>query len=250
MFIDSTRNIYSIALLSACLLLYLLRAFLYPKHVCNELRTNLIEKSYRFSVPIAQTSMLELAALQYSDRAGLTIFILALDIPNYQLKIQALGVQSLPFAVSLPSVAMIPSAAGGEGICRKTHISPCLKVPAIIVEYVEVDGGLLVAAGYAVLVMFQHFNQVQLTADKIFQDMIFCEPFGQGSFALQELGEAVLGSFGAYHRGRFPTAKQAIQLFLRVSFHFELLTWKYAIFWRCFVSLAYYIHSEFQPRGA
>ncbi|KAJ5759073.1 hypothetical protein N7520_006229 [Penicillium odoratum] len=173
--------------------------------------------------------MLELAALQYDDRADLTIYILALDIPHFELKIQAPGVQSLPLAMFLPSAAMITYAAGGGVICRKTHISPRIKVPTIIVAYLELGDGLSVAAEFAVLVMFQHFNQVQLTADKIFQDMILCGTFGQGAFSLQEIGEAVLGSFGTYHRGQSLPAKAGDTIVFTSQF-LGLLTWGYAVF--------------------
>ncbi|KAJ6095531.1 C4-dicarboxylate transporter/malic acid transport protein [Penicillium sp. IBT 16267x] len=240
--------IYTIVQFSLCLTFYLLRALSYSKHVRHELRTNLLETSCLSCIPIVYTSILQLAVLQYGDRAGLVIYILwwtntalatvaAVGIPYFQLNIQAPGVQRLPPAVLLPFIAINTSAAGGGLICLQSHVSPRLQVPAIIVGYIELGAGLSVAGAYTVLVMFQHFNQVHLTATKVFQDMILCGPFGQGSFALQVLGEAVEESFGAYNRGTFLTAKGADIIGLTSQF-MGLLTWGYGAFWWCFAILS------------
>ncbi|KAJ5928714.1 C4-dicarboxylate transporter/malic acid transport protein [Penicillium verhagenii] len=251
--------IYTIVLFGLCLIIYLLRVHIYPKHALHELRTNLIETSCLSSIPIVYTSILQLAVLQYGDRAGLAIYILwwrnaaiatiaALGIPYIQLKIQAPGVQRLPPAVLLPFIAIITSAAGAGVISRQSHVSPRLQVPAIIVAYLQLGIGLAVAASYAVLVMFQHFNQVHSVAEKVFQDMILCGPFGQGAFALQVLGEAVEESFGAYHRGKFLTAKAADTIGVTSQF-LGLLTWGYGVFWWCFAILSICHTLGAQPRG-
>lgn len=240
--------IYTIALFGLCLSLYILRICLYPKHVRHELRTNLMETSCLSCISIAFTSILQVAVLQYGDRAGLAIYILwwintalatlvSLGIPYIQLKLQAPGVQNLPPAVLLPFVAVLTAAAGGGVICRQSHVSARLQVPALVVGYLEVGAGLAVTSGFNVLVMFQHFNQVHSAADKVYQDMIICGPLGQGAFALQALGEAVQGSFGAYERGTFLTAKAADIIGFTSQF-LGLLTWGYGVFWWCFAILS------------
>ncbi|KAJ5287831.1 C4-dicarboxylate transporter/malic acid transport protein [Penicillium angulare] len=240
--------IYTIVLFGLCLFFYLLRILLYPKDVRHQLRTNLIETSCLSCTPIAYTSILQLAILQYGDRAGLAIYILwwtdtamaiivSLGIPYIQLKIQAPGVQKLPPVVLLPFVAVLTSAAGGGAICRQNHVSARLQVPVIIVSYLEVGIGLAVTTGFNVIIMFQHFNQVHSAADKVFQDMIICGPLGQGAFALQVLGEAAQGSFGAYKRGTFLTDKAADTIGFTSQF-LGLLTWGYGIFWWSFAILS------------
>ncbi|KAJ5633624.1 C4-dicarboxylate transporter/malic acid transport protein [Penicillium herquei] len=240
--------IYDIALFGLCLSFYFLRVCLYPKYVRHELRTNLMETSCLSCIPIAFTSILQYASIQYGARAGLAIYILfwvdtalaaivSIGIPYIQLKLQAPGVQKLPPAVLLPFVAVLTAAAGGGVICRQCAVSARLKVPVIIVGYIELGSGLAVTSGFNVLIMFQHFNQVHSAAEKVYQDMIICGPLGQGSFALQVLGEAVQGSFGAYHRGTFITAKAADAIGF-VSQLMGLLTWGYGVFWWCFAILS------------
>ncbi|KAJ5784501.1 uncharacterized protein N7503_009713 [Penicillium pulvis] len=251
--------IYTIVLFGLCLASYLLRALSYPKHVRHELRTNLVETSCLSCIPIVYTSILQLAVIQYGDRAGLAIYILwwtdtalstvaAIGITYVQFKIQAPGVQRLPPAVLLPFIAINTSAASGGLICLQSHVSPRLQIPAIIVGYLELGAGLSLAGAFTVLVMFQHFNQVHSPAEKVFQDMIICGPFGQGSFALQILGEAVQESFGAYHRGVFLTAKAADIIGLTSQF-MGLLTWGYGVFWWCFAILSIGHTIGAQPRG-
>jgi hypothetical protein len=55
--------IYTIALLMVSLLLYLLRIFMYPRHVARELRTNMIETACLASISITFTSMIQMIAL-------------------------------------------------------------------------------------------------------------------------------------------------------------------------------------------
>lgn len=200
--------IYTILLFSLCLTFYFLRAWNYPKHVRHELRTNLIETSCLACIPIVYTSILQLAELQYGDRAGLAIYILWWT------------------DTALATVAAI----GIQYVELKSHVSLRLQIPAIIVGYLGLGARLSVAGAYTVLAMFQHFDQVHSTAEEIFQDMILCGPFGQGSFALQVLGEAAQESFGAYNRGEFLTTKGPDIIGLTSQF-MGLLIWGYGVFW-------------------
>jgi hypothetical protein len=70
--------------------------------------------------------------------------------------------------------------------------------------------GLALAVGFGSIILNQYLDRAFPGADKVYEDMILCGPFGQGSFALQVLGQAVQsGSFAAYDRGNIPTAKAA-----------------------------------------
>ncbi|KAJ5675951.1 hypothetical protein N7462_008848 [Penicillium macrosclerotiorum] len=241
--------IYTIVLLGLGLAGYLLRVILYPRHVRQQLRHDLIETSCLASLPIAFTSILQVAALQYGHRAGLAIYILwwvqtglavvaCLGIPYVQLQLQPQGIQRLPPASLLPFIAALTSAAGGGVICRYTYVSPRLQVPALVVSYLEVGAGLALAAGFDAMILVQHFDQFRPAPEKVFADMIVCGPFGQGAFALQVLGETVQhGSFAAYHRGTFLTAQAAIPIGYASQF-LGLLTWGSGIFWWCFAILS------------
>lgn len=55
--------IYTIALLIVAVLLYLLRIFIYPRHVARMLRTNMIEAAYLASISITFTSIFQMIAL-------------------------------------------------------------------------------------------------------------------------------------------------------------------------------------------
>ena len=241
--------IYTIVLFGLCLIIYSLRILVYPKHVRQQLRANLVETSCLASIPIAYTEIIQLAVLQYGSRARIAFYVLwwiqaglaivaCLAIPYVQLKLQPPGISHLPPAILLPFIASLTSAAGGGVLCRFDHISARLQVPVIIISYLQIGAGLSLAAGFDTLILLQHFDRFTPTADIVYQDMIVCGPFGQGAFALQILGEAVAqGSFASYSRGTFLTSEAAAPIGYTSQF-LGLLTWGYGIFWWCFAILS------------
>lgn len=252
--------ITTIVQLGLCLIIYLVRILLYPKHVRQELRTSLVETSCLSSISISFTSILQLAILEYSDTASLAIYVLwwidtamavvaLVGIPYTQLKLQPPGIQRAPPVILLPFIAALTSAAGGGVICQSGHLSAQLQVPAIIVSYLEVGAGLALATAFDALILFKHFDRSFPTADKVFQDMITCGPFGQGGFALMVLGEVVRGgSFAGYNRGQFLTAKAADPIGYMSEF-LGLLTWGYGIFWWSFAIISIIHTLCAQPGG-
>ena len=73
---------------------------------------------------------------------------------------------------------------------------------------------------------------------KVYQDMILCGPWGQGSFALQALGQVVLnGSFAGYERGVFLTANAAGPVGY-ASIFAGLVTWGQGTFWWAFAVIS------------
>lgn len=254
--------IYSIVLFGICLILYLLRAIVYPKHVRHQLRTDLIETSCLASISIAFTSITQLGILQYSAPGGANIafyvlwwveaalaIVACFGIPYIQLKLQPPGISNLPPSILLPFIAALTSAAEGGVICTSDHISARLQVPVIIVSYLQVGAGLALAAAFDTLIFFQHFDRTSPKPGTVWQDMIVCGPFGQGSFALQGLGEAVLkGSFAAYNRGDFLTSTAATPIGY-VSQFMGLLTWGYGVFWWCFAIISICHTLGGQPGG-
>ncbi|OQE47359.1 hypothetical protein PENCOP_c001G05558 [Penicillium coprophilum] len=252
--------IYTIVQLGLFLILYLLRIFLHPKHVLQQLRNKTIETSCLCCISIAFTSILQMAAFKYGDTAGLAIYILwwvntgmavlaCMVIPFVHLKMQQSGKRHMQADTLMPFLAALTSAAGGGVICRVMRISPRLQVPAIIVSYLELGVGLALVAAFDTIILAQYFGRKFQTTDLVYQDMIMCGPCGQASVAFQALGEAVqAGSFAAYDRGQLLTAKAA-DPFAFISHFMGLLIWGYGIFWWFFaiLSICYTLHT--QPGG-
>ncbi|KAL2851684.1 voltage-dependent anion channel [Aspergillus pseudodeflectus] len=233
--------IYAIVLLGISLGIYLLRIILYPKHVGREIRGNVVEASCLSSVPIAFTSIIQMIALQYTGGADLAAYVLwwistflsisaVIGVPYLQLKMQPKGIEHIPPSFLLPVIAILTSAAGGGVIAQNSTLSARLKVPAIIVSYMEVGAGMPLAICIDACIMYHHFDQKYPNRDKVYQDMILCGPFGQASFALQILGLAVQNSFGEYNRGTLLTA-QAASPIATVSEFVGLLAWGFGTFW-------------------
>lgn len=252
--------IYSIVLFGVALILYLLRTIVYPKHVRHQLRTDLIETSCLASISIAFSSITQFAILQYGPQASIAFYVLwwveaaiaivaCLGIPYHQLKLQPPGISNLPPSILLPIIAALTSAAEGGVLCTSGHIDSRLQVPVIIISYLEVGAGLALAASFDALIFFQHFDRTSPVPSRVWQDMIVCGPMGQGSFALQGLGEAVLrGSFAAYNRGTFLTAAAATPIGY-ISQFMGLLTWGYGVFWWVFAIINIYHTLRIQPGG-
>jgi tellurite resistance protein TehA-like permease len=151
--------------------------------------------------------------------------------------------------VLLPLISALTSAAGGGIICRYGALSDRLQVPVIIVSYLEVGLGLPLAITLSDVFVTRLFNKSFPTIEHIYQDMILCGPFGQGSFALQVLGQAVSrGSFAEYDKSSFLTAEAATPIAFSSQFA-GLLTWGYGTFWWVFAvtSIAHTLVS--QPGG-
>lgn len=236
------------ALLGICLFFYILRIALYPKHVLEQLRTNIIETSCLASIGIAFTTIIQMISVQFGHFAGLVAYVLwwvnaamavtvLIGIPYVQLKLQPPGLQNIPPSVLLPYIAALTSAAAGGVVCQYGNLSARLQVPVIIVSYLEIGAGLAAAVSIDGVVFSQHYNRRTPTQETVCQDMILCGPFGQGSFALQSLGIVVMKSFGEYNRGTFLTAAAGTPI-AYVSMFAGLLSWGYGTFWWCFAIIS------------
>ncbi|KAL2826412.1 voltage-dependent anion channel [Aspergillus cavernicola] len=236
--------IYTIVLFGLFLFIYLLRLALYPRHVCSEIRGNVVEASCLSSIPIAFTSIIEMIVLQFSGGAELAAYVLwwistflsilsAITLPYLQLKQQPSGIEQIPPCFLLPIIAILTSSAGGGVICENSDLSARLRVPVIIVSYMEVGTGLGLSMCIDACIIYHHFDQTNPLGDKAYQDMIMCGPFGQASFALQILGSAVQHSFGEYNRGTLLTTEAASPI-AAVSEFSGVLAWGFAFFWWLF----------------
>ncbi|KAJ5982211.1 voltage-dependent anion channel [Penicillium sp. IBT 35674x] len=155
-------------------------------------------------------------------------------IPYVYVKVQPPGLEAVAPGVLLPLISALTSAAGGSIICRYGALSDRLQIPVIIVSYLEVGVGLPLAVTLSGVFVTRLFNKSFPGVEHVYEDMILCGPFGQGSFALQALGEEVLrGSFAGYDRGTFLTA-EASQPVAFASQFAGLLSWGYGTFWWVF----------------
>ncbi|BCR92567.1 putative malic acid transport protein [Aspergillus chevalieri] len=256
--------IYTIILLALCLFVYLLRIILYPRHVARVLRTSIIETACLASVPITSTSIIQMTTLvlvhSWGKAWGIVSYVLwwidtgmavvaVMVIPYVFAKVQPPGVKAILPGVLLPLISALTSAAGGGVICVYGQISSRLQIPVIIVSYLEVGLGLPMALGLSEIFATRLFDRSFPKLEQIYQDMILCGPFGQGSFALQVLGQAVSkGAFAEYNRGTFLTA-QAAQPVAFASHLAGLLSWGYGTFWWCFAIISIVHTFISQPGG-
>ncbi|KAL4913892.1 voltage-dependent anion channel [Aspergillus aurantiobrunneus] len=240
--------IYAIVLLGLLLAIYIVRIALYPHHVGREIRRNVVEASCLSSIPIAFTSIIQMISLQYTGGAELAAYVLwwistflslaaVIGVLYLQLKMQPSGIEHIPPSFLLPVISILTSAAGGGVICESSHLSARLRVPAILVSYMELGAGIALATCIDACIVYHHFDQTYPQRDKAYQDMVLCGPFGQASFALQILGVAVQHSFGAYNRGTLLTAAAASPI-AAVSEFAGLLAWGFATFWWLFASVS------------
>ncbi|KAL4876431.1 voltage-dependent anion channel [Aspergillus karnatakaensis] len=248
--------IYAIVLLGLGVGIYLLRVVLYPRHVLREIRGNVVEASCLSSIPIAFTSIIQMIALQYDGSADLVAYILwwistalsiiaVIGVPYLQLKMQPKGIEHIPPSFLLPVISVLTSAAAGGTICENSNLSARLRVPAIIVSYMELGTGIPLAICIDACIIYHHFDRAYPQYDKAYQDMVLCGPFGQASFALQILGLAVKHSFGEYSRGMLLTADAAAPI-AAVSQFAGVLAWGFGTFWWLFaiLSIAYTLYVQ------
>ncbi|EPS32720.1 hypothetical protein PDE_07680 [Penicillium oxalicum 114-2] len=256
--------IYTIVLLAVGLVLYLLRVFLFPQHVAHEIRDNMSEIACLASISITFTTIIQMTALVLVDFWGpawgtvayvlwwittaMAVFAVMI-IPYVFVKVQSPGVKAVPPVILLPLISALTSAAGGGVICRYGALSNDLQVPVIVVSYLEVGLGLPLAMAFSDVFVTRLFDRSFPPLEKIYQDMILCGPFGQGSFALQILGVVVAqGRFAQYNSGTFLTAEAARPVAFASQF-VGLLVWGYGTFWFVFACISIGHTFLFQPGG-
>lgn len=248
--------IYAIVLFILSLAIYITRAVLYPKHVLHQIRTSVVEASCLSSIPIAFTSIIDMISLQYSGSADLVAYILwwistalsitsVIGVPYLQLKMQPSGLEHVPPSFLLPMISILTSAAGGGTIAENSSLSARLRVPAIIISYMELGAGMALTICVDACIMYHHFDQDSPVRDNAYQDMVLCGPFGQASFALHILGSAVLHSFGEYNRGTLLTEQAAVPISF-VSQFAGVMAWGFSTFWWLFaiLSIVYTLHVQ------
>lgn len=256
--------LYTIALLAVGVFLYLLRIFLYPRHVVSVLRASIIETSCLASISITFTTIIIMVTVvlvrQWGSAWGIVVYVLwwintamavasVMWIPYVHVKVQPPGLEAVAPGMLLPLISTLTSAAGGGFICRYGALSDDSQVPVIIVSYLEVGIGLPFAVTLSGVFVTKLINKSFPGIEHVCEDMILCGPFGQGSFALQALGQVVSrGSFAGYDRGTFLTTEAAQPVAFASQFA-GLLSWGYGTFWWVF-AITSILHTFFsQIRG-
>ncbi|KAJ5488785.1 hypothetical protein N7539_003675 [Penicillium diatomitis] len=256
--------IYTIVLLAVGLLLYLLRICLFPRHVAHEIRANMSEIACLSSISITFTTIIQMTALvlvkYWGPAWGIVAYVLwwittsmaviaVMVIPYVFVKVQSPGIKSVTPVILLPLISALTSAAGGGVVCRYGALSDRLQVPILVVSYLEVGLGLALAMAFNDVFVTRLFDRSFPSLEKIYQDMILCGPFGQGSFALQILGYVVAhGRFAEYNSGTFLTAEAAKPVAFASQF-LGLLVWGYGTFWFIFACISIVHTFLSQPGG-
>jgi tellurite resistance protein TehA-like permease len=245
--------VITILLLLLFLLLYTLRIILFPKAVTTALATDIIETAGLASISITFTVIIQMIALtlvsSWSPRWGLVAYILwwintamaiatCIGIPYVFVKYEPPGMGALSPATQLPLIASLTAAAGGAIICTYGGLNNRLQVPVIIVSYLLIGMGLPLSLGFDSLFLTRLMGGSSPSGLKVYQDMILCGPWGQGSFALQALGEVVMnGSFAGYGRGIFLTSQAATPVGY-ASIFAGLIAWAQGTFWWAFACIS------------
>lgn len=251
--IASILWVFTILTLVGFLLIYTLRAIIFPRHVWNQFASNFMETACLCSISIAFTTVIQMMALtltpSWGPGWGMAAYVLwwinvamaalaCIAIPYVLTKVNGTGIDSTPPAALLPSIAALTIAAAGGVICRYGAISASLQVPVIIVSYLFVGIGLPLALIIDAVILARFFDRSFPMKQHIYQTMILCGPLGQGSFAMQILGTCVQrGAFAQYNTSSFLSATGASTIATSSQF-LGLLTWGYGIFWWAFACIA------------
>lgn len=247
--------VYTIALLATFLCVYTLRICIYPRHVIHELHYSITETSCLASIGIALTTIMQMVALtlvtQWGHAWAMVAYVLwwvvtamaviaVVLIPYIYAKAQPPSLMHVTPTMLLPAIAALTAAAAGGTLCvyAGRALGPALQGPVLVVTYLQIGAGLPMAM--SIVGLFQA-RLVEPTGfprlEHIYEDMILCGPFGQGSFALLIAGKAVLNASAAstaskYSLGPFLTPQSAGALGTASQFA-GLLVWGYATFWWC-----------------
>lgn len=235
------------------LLLYSLRVLLFPRVVARALATDHAETAGLASISITFTTIIQMIALtlvsSWSPRWGLVAYVLwwinaamavttCIGIPYTFVKYEPPGVRALSPATQLPLISALTVAAGGAIVCAYGQLNNRLQVPVVIVSYLLLGMGLPLSLGLDSLFLTRLLDRSSPKGVMVYQDMILCGPWGQGSFALQALGQVVLnGSFAGYGRGIFLTARAATPVGY-ASIFAGLIAWGQGTFWWAFAIIS------------
>jgi tellurite resistance protein TehA-like permease len=243
----------TIVLLLGMVFVYATRCIIFPQKVATMLGQDMDELACINSITISYTSVIQMMAVTlvqgWGKGWGIAVYVLwwinvamavlgTVIIPFVFMRIYPKRSQRLSPTSRLPLIAALTAAAGGGTICQYAELASNLQVPVIVVSYLLVGAALPLAFALDAFVWHRLFDGSVPDQQITFQEMITCGPWGQGSFALQGLGAAVLhGSFANYGSGIFLTAKAAEPVGY-ASIFAGLLAWGMGTFWWAFAILS------------
>jgi len=243
---DTRSTVVTIFTLIVFLLIYLFRVMLFPRHIVNQFRHNVMEAACLASISISFTTIIQMMALtltaSWSPGWGMAAWVMwwlnaamaaicCIALPYVFTKVEGLTIDWVPPAVLLPLIAALTAAAGGGVVCRYGAVSPELQVPVIIVSYLFIGLGLPLSVVVDAVFLARVSDQAFTVQQKVYQLMILCGPLGQGSFALQILGTCVQrGAFAKYDNSSFVSVTGA-KTVPTISEWLGLITWGYGTFW-------------------
>jgi tellurite resistance protein TehA-like permease len=258
--------ILTIAFLLLFLLVYTLRIVFHAKLVAAALREDVQELACLSSVSITFTTIIMMIALtivrDWSTRWGVVAFVLwwvnvamaslcCIGLPY--LVVRRMTSKPAEFSPStfLPLIAALTAAAGGGVICRYGALTVAQQIPVIVVSYLLIGMALPLSLVFDSIFIYRCLEGNFPVQQQTYQIALLIGPLGQGSFALQILGEAVLrGSFATWNSGTFLTRSSADSVAF-ASQAAGLLCWGYGTFWWAFTTISLFQNgvSHFQQHG-
>lgn len=255
--------VLTIIMLVGMLLVYAARVILHPGYVPKLLRTNIMETACLASISIAYTTIVQMTALNlvstWGTQWGMVVYVLwwinlvmacsaCVGIVYVFVGMEACGIDLVPVAIRLPPIAALTVAAGGGVICRYGELAPDLQVPVIVVSYLCVGSGVLLALMCDAAFLVRLFDQAWPKGRKIYSIMIACGPYGQASFAMQILGDVVKRrAFAGSDTSKFisPGSEQIVAV---CSTLIAILLWGYGTFWWSFACISIVHDSLYNTR--
>ena len=243
---------------------YLLKAALYPRDFCHATSSSTAEAACLASISISFTSVIQMLSMVVVPSWGGPDWAKATYILWWINTTMALAACFLlpPFFVrtlhaegglhhaftpvtQLPIIAALTSAAGAGTLSEYAMLSSQQKLPMIIVAYLEIGVGIPIALALDTLFWARKYLPWEAPVDgfslqtprhQVFVEMIMCGPWGQGSFAMQELGLALIK--GAFDLGSgVIITHEAGRIIGHGSVFFGVVCWGASLFWWWFACM-------------
>ena len=245
--------VLTIVLLLGFLVIYLARTCVFPAMVRQQLQTNIMETACLSSISIAFTTIIQMIVLnvvrEWSRGWGVAALglwwintalatIACIGIPYILATLEAPGIDSLQPSILLPAISALTLAAGGGVICRYGELNASLQLPVIVVSYLAIGMALPLSLACIAIFLARFTNKSWPVGHTAYSLMLLCGPFGQGSFALQILGDCVQRTaFYGYNTSSF-LHTDAGKIVATSSELLGLLTWGFGTFWWAFACIA------------
>jgi tellurite resistance protein TehA-like permease len=116
-------------------------------------------------------------------------FVACFVIPYLVLGVQFPTLKQVSPAMLLPMVAGITIAAGGATLASSDGLSVDQRLPIAMVSYLFLGAAVPLSLSLSSVYIVSLLGMKQRTREQAYREMILCGPWGQGSYALQALGQ-------------------------------------------------------------